>query len=98
MRIGKLLDSFLRRNRRQKITLLVAAFLVYITALTGVFSYYHSEDAVTNRFVGRYGSVTIREPAWDSTGQAMAAASEPGMEIPKDPGASMTDRRMCTSG
>ena len=53
--------------------------------LTGIFSYFHSEDVATNRLRSASGSVTVHEPKWDSEGQYMARASEPGMKIPKDP-------------
>lgn len=79
------IDKVLHGNRRQVITAAAALFIVYVLLLSGIFSYFHSEDAVTNRLDAKSGAVTIQEPAWDSTGQYLARASEPGMIIEKDP-------------
>lgn len=75
---------FKSRNR-QLLTTISAGFTVYVLLAAGIFSYFHSEDAVTNRFSAPNGSVTLIEPNWDSTGSDMAAHSEPGMHILKDP-------------
>ena len=72
-------------NKRQMITAAAACFIVYVLLLSGIFSYFHSEDTVTNRLDAKNGSVLIQEPQWDSIGQYKARASEPGMKIEKDP-------------
>ena len=83
--MGALIRGFLAKNKRQKLTILAVGFIVYVLALSGIFSYFHGSDAVTNRISAAQGSVTIQEPNWDSTGQYKARASEPGMKIEKDP-------------
>ena len=85
MRIKELLKKAVIGNWRQTLTTAVPVFIVYIIMLTGIFSYFHSEDVVTNRLDAKTGAVTIQEPAWDHTGQYKARASEPGMKIKKDP-------------
>lgn len=77
-------ESF-KKNKRQKLTLIFALFVLYTLEFAGVFSYFHGSDVVTNRFNAQHGSVTIQEPLWDSNGASMAKASEPGMHIPKNP-------------
>ena len=72
-------------NKRQIFTAAAALFLVYIFLLSGIFSYFHSEDAVTNKFVAQNAAVRLLEPEWDQIGQNKAKASEPGMIIPKNP-------------
>lgn len=78
-------NKILNGRKRQLITALAAFFIVYVLLVSGIFSYFHSKDSVTNRLNAKSGSVTIREPSWDSSGQFMAKASEPGMKIDKDP-------------
>ena len=75
----------LLKNKRQLLTTVSVVFIAYVLLVAGIFSYFHSEDKVTNRMTGKNGSVTIREPKWDDEGHSMAAKSEPGMVIPKDP-------------
>lgn len=75
----------LHGRKRQLITAAAALFIVYVLLMSGIFSYFHSKDSVTNRLNAKSGAVTIREPSWDSTGQFKAKASEPGMKIEKDP-------------
>lgn len=79
------LNRIFHGNKRQMLTAAAAVFIVYVLLLSGIFSYFHSEDAVNNRMTAQKGSVTIHEPNWEQTGQYMAANSEPGMNIPKDP-------------
>lgn len=74
-----------QKNKRQKLTLLSALFVLYALEFAGVFSYFNGSDVVTNRFNAKHGSVTIQEPLWNSNGESMAKASEPGMHIPKNP-------------
>jgi hypothetical protein len=62
-----------------------AAFIVYVLLLTGIFSYFHSEDTVTNKISAKNGHLTILEPLWDQEGQEMAAGCEPGMTVKKNP-------------
>lgn len=85
MKVKALYKRFISAGLRQKITVVSAAFIIYVLLLTGIFSYFHSEDEVTNRMNGQNGSVTIQEPAWDREDQYQAQASEPGMAIKKDP-------------
>ena len=79
------INSIFHGNKRQMLAAIALLLIVYVLLLAGIFSYFHSEDAVTNRMTAKNGSVTIQEPDWDKTGQFMAKASEPGMEIKKDP-------------
>ena len=83
--MGKLMQKLLGKNKRQKLTIAAVAFILYVLALSGIFSYFHGSDAVTNRLTAKQGSIALIEEKWDSTGKAMAAKSEPGMQIPKDP-------------
>ena len=83
--LQKLVHMIRSSGKRQKLTMLSAVFVLYILLLSGIFSYFHSEDAVSNRLEAKNGSVTIQEPNWDSKGQYKAQASEPGMTIEKDP-------------
>lgn len=85
MRFKAFIDNLLKKNKRQKITMISVVFIVYVMLLAGIFSYFQSEDMVTNRMEAKNGSVTIIEPEWDRKGQYKARASEPGMEIEKDP-------------
>ncbi len=85
MQLKAFAKKALSGRKRQRITVLSAAFIVYVMLLSGLFAYFHSEDTVSNRLEGKSGSVAIREPAWDSAGQYKARASEPGMKIEKDP-------------
>lgn len=78
-------ERFLKTNRRQKLVTVSLAFSAYVLLLVGIFSYLQGKDAVTNKLSAKSGGLTILEPAWDNGGQAMAAASEPGMIIPKNP-------------
>lgn len=73
------------QNKRQLLTIVSAVFIVSVLLVAGIFSYFRSSDAVTNKLTAQSGSLTVREPKWDSEGKNMAAASEPGMKIPKDP-------------
>ena len=84
-RMAQRIDRVVHGSKRQMLTVAAVAFIVYVLLVSGIFSYFHSEDAVTNRLDAKSGSVTIQEPKWDSTGQYKAKASEPGMEIEKDP-------------
>ena len=81
----ELLHRLFHEHRRQTLTLLLAAFIVFILLFTGIFSYLRGKDTVTNRMAGKNGSIVLLEPKWDQTGQYMAGASEPGMQIDKDP-------------
>ena len=72
-------------NKRQMLTAAALVFIVYVLLLAGIFSYYHSEDAVTNKYIAQNAAVRLFEPKWDNEGQNKARASEPGMIIPKDP-------------
>lgn len=74
-----------RRGKRQKLTVLSAFFAGYVLLLSGMFAYFHSKDAVANRFSAQGGSVTLLEPDWDYEGQDLAKISEPGMQIKKNP-------------
>ncbi|WP_295094761.1 hypothetical protein [Ruminococcus sp.] len=74
-----------RSRKRQLITVAFLAFIVYVLLLSGIFSYFHSEDLVTNRYKAQNTAVRLLEPEWDSVGMNKAKASEPGMVIPKDP-------------
>ncbi|MBE6863750.1 MAG: hypothetical protein E7495_04155 [Ruminococcus flavefaciens] len=78
-------NKLLHDRKRQLITAAAAFFIVYVLLMSGIFSYFHSKDSVTNRMNAKGGSVTIYEPSWDSSGQFKAKASEPGMKIEKDP-------------
>lgn len=84
-KVNTVVNKMFHGNKRQMITFAAALFIVYVLLLSGIFSYFHSEDAVTNRLDAKSGAVTIQEPEWDSTGQYKAKASEPGMKIEKDP-------------
>ncbi|MCR5730663.1 MAG: hypothetical protein K6G20_09965 [Ruminococcus sp.] len=84
-RIMNGINRLFHGNKRQMLTAAAMLLIVYVLFLTGIFSYFHSEDNVTNRLSAKNGSVTIHEPNWDKIGQFMAMESEPGMEIPKDP-------------
>ena len=84
-RIKHGLNRIFRGKKRQMLTVGAAVFIVYVLLLAGIFSYFHSEDAVANRMEAKSGSVTILEPNWDGKGQYKARASEPGMTIEKDP-------------
>lgn len=79
--------EFFRKGKRSKLTIVSALFIVYSVAAAGIFSYFHGSDKITNRLAAVNGSVVVSEPSWNSTGQYMASASEPGMLIPKDPSA-----------
>lgn len=85
MNFKGLLEKFLKKNRRQKLVLVSVAFSSYVLLLAGIFSYLQGKDSVTNKFTAGSGSLTLLEPAWDNQGQFMAKASEPGMQIPKNP-------------
>ena len=85
MQLNAFAKKALSGRKRQRITVLSAAFIVYVMLLSGIFAYFHSEDTVSNRLEGKSGSVTIQEPGWDSLGHDKAKAMEPGMKIEKDP-------------
>ncbi|MBR4628600.1 MAG: hypothetical protein IKO47_13075 [Ruminococcus sp.] len=85
MQIKKKLKNVIRKNKRQKLTLIAALIAVCVCMLTGIFSYFHSQDVVTNRLTAPNGAVGIQEPLWDNKGQYKAKASEPGMTIEKNP-------------
>lgn len=72
-------------NKRQMLTAAALVFIVYVLLLTGIFSYFHSEDAVTNKYIAQNTAVRLLEPEWDNVGQNKAKASEPGMMILKNP-------------
>ena len=80
----KIKDAF-GKNRRQKLTSVASLVIVNVLVAAGVFAYFSSSDAVTNRLSAEHSSVALIEPAWDSKGGAMAHKSEPGMNIPKNP-------------
>ncbi len=46
-----------------------ALTLAVLLCITGILSYFHSEDAVSNRMTAISGSVMLAEPEWDSRGQ-----------------------------
>ena len=85
MQIKEVLKKLPVRNTRQKLTLLASAFIVYVVMLSGIFSYFHSEDKATNRINSKSGAVELYEPQWDGGGRVKAQTSEPGMTIEKDP-------------
>ena len=85
MKVRDVLKKIASQRPRQKFTVLASVFIVYVVMLSGIFSYFHSADTVTNRFSGKGGSVILYEPLWDSKGQKMSQASQPGMSIPKNP-------------
>lgn len=84
-RIMKSINRLFHGNKRQMLTAIALLLIVYVLLLAGIFSYFHSEDTVTNRLSAKNGSVTVQEADWDKTGQFKASASEPGMKIEKDP-------------
>lgn len=84
-RIIQSLNRLFHGNKRQMLTAAALVFIVYVLLLAGIFSYYHSEDAVTNKYIAKNTSVKLLEPEWDAVGQNKAKASEPGMLIPKNP-------------
>ena len=73
-------NKLLHDRKRQLITAAAAFFIVYVLLMSGIFSYFHSKDSVTNRMNAKGGSVTIYEPSWDSSGQFRAKASRPSMK------------------
>lgn len=73
-----------KRNRR-RLTLVSLLMLAYVGAMCGIFSYFHSEDVVANQLSAPLISLALYEPRWDNAGIYMADASEPGMQIPKNP-------------
>lgn len=81
----RFVKGFLRKKKRQKITVLSSLLIVYSIVAAGIFSYFHGSDHVSNRLSAETGSVVLSEAEWLKTGQKMAAISEPGMIIPKDP-------------
>ncbi len=85
LKANNALHRIFHGSKRQKITAAAAFFIVYILLLSGIFSYFHSQDSATNRMDGKSGDILLLEPEWDRTGESMAQASEPGMMIPKDP-------------
>ena len=84
-RIIQSLNRLFHGNKRQMLTATALVFIVYVLLLAGIFSYYHSEDTVTNKYIAKNTSVKLLEPEWDTVGQNKAKASEPGMIIPKNP-------------
>ena len=74
-----------KSGKRQKLTILFALFIFNILLLSGIFAYFQSKDEVTNRYHAKNAVVRLLEPDWDSVGQNLAKASEPGMTIPKNP-------------
>ncbi len=81
----KLTGKKLPAGFRIKIILLVVALGVYYFSLSMTFSFFTSTDKVSNRLLSKNIGLELFEPAWDAGGKTMAAASEPGMVIPKDP-------------
>ena len=73
-----------RKNRR-RIVMLFSVFVLYTFVIAKIFAYFSSEDVSTNKFSTGSLGVELYEPNWDAIGKNMAAASEPGMTIPKDP-------------
>jgi len=53
----------------QKMAFAAALTLAVLLCITGILSYFHSEDAVSNRMTAISGSVMLAEPEWDSRGQ-----------------------------
>ncbi|WP_295094283.1 hypothetical protein [Ruminococcus sp.] len=84
-RIIKGINRLFHGNKRQMLTAIALLLIVYVLLLAGIFSYFHSEDTVTNRLAAKNGSVAIQEPNWDNTGKFDAKSSEPGMKISKNP-------------
>ncbi len=85
MQIKDKIKNAFGKNRRQKLTFTASLIIVNVLVAAGVFAYFSSSDAVTNRLTAEHPSIALIEPAWDSEGQYMAKKSEPGMNIPKDP-------------
>ncbi|MCR4889613.1 MAG: hypothetical protein K5979_10625 [Ruminococcus sp.] len=77
--------NFFRTGKRQKLTAAAVLAVLYSAAAIGIFSFFHGSDSMTNRFKSGSGSLLIIEHEWDAQGEKMAASSEPGMMIPKDP-------------
>ena len=84
-RIIQSVNRLFHRNKRQMLTAVALIFIVYVLLLAGIFSYFHSEDSVTNKFIAQNAAVRLLEPEWDNSGQNQAKASEPGMIILKNP-------------
>lgn len=84
-RVIQNINRLFHGNKRQMLTALALVFIVYVLLLAGIFSYFHSEDTVTNTFESQSMAVKLLEPQWDRIGKNKAKASEPGMTIPKDP-------------
>lgn len=84
-RIIQKVNRLFHGNKRQMLTAAALFFIVYVLLLAGIFSYFHSEDAVTNKYIAQNAAVRLLEPEWDDVGQNKAKASEPGMTIPKNP-------------
>ena len=79
------LHSLLHEHKRQTLTLLMLSFAASVLFTMDIFSYLSGKDMVTNKLTAKNGSVILSEPAWDREGQYMAARSEQGMKISKDP-------------
>lgn len=78
-------EWFGEKENRRKLMALLLSFMLYAFIIAKIFAYYSSEDEVTNRITGRSIGLELYEPEWDAVGEALAAKSEPGMVIPKDP-------------
>lgn len=83
--IMRFVKEFFKKRRRQKVTVIAALLIVYSIAAAGIFSYFHGSDQVSNRLSAENGSIDLTEPMWKRKGKYLAAALEPGMDIPKDP-------------
>ena len=78
------------KENRKRVLILLLAFVLYFFIISKIFAYYSSEDVVTNRISAKSIGLELYEPEWDAKGSQLAARSEPGMTIPKDPYAKNT--------
>jgi len=85
MQIKDKIKNAFGKNRRQKLTSIASLIIVNVLVAAGVFAYFSSSDAVTNRLSAEHPSVALEEPQWYTKGIRKAEASEPGMTIEKDP-------------
>ena len=85
MQIKDKIKNAFGKNRRQKLTSIASLVIVNVLVAAGVFAYFSSSDAVTNRLSAEHPSVALEEPQWYAKGMRKAEASEPGMTIEKDP-------------
>lgn len=85
MQLKSVCKALFGKGKRKKLTAVSAVFVAHILLFAGMFSYFHSEDSVTNTLEAKNICVKLLEPNWDLTGRLKAAAMEPGMTIPKNP-------------